>query len=83
MIAWDFSGLTIILLFLNRFIITSDSDCKVFFNSVTGFAAADKELSLAKFCIDALETKKNKSFMEKLNRIGRVMESCGTPEIIF
>ena len=73
MITWNFSGLTIILLFLNQFIITSDSDCKVFFNSVTDFAEADKELSSAELYIDALETKRNKSFIEKLNRIGPVM----------
>ena len=35
---------------------------------------ADKELSSAKLYIDALETKKNKSFIENLNRIGPVME---------
>ena len=44
------------------------------FNSVTLFAAADKELPSAKLCIDALETKKNKSFIEKLNRIGAAIE---------
>ena len=80
---WNFAHVSYFLLFLNQFIITSDSDCKVFFNSVTVFAAADKELSSAKLCIDALETKKNKSFIEKLNRIGPVMEPWGTPEIIF
>ena len=74
MIAWKFSGLTIILLFLNQFIITSGSGWKVIFNSVTVFAAADKELSSANLHIDALETKKNKSFIEKLNRIGPAME---------
>ena len=36
---------------------------------------ADKELSSAKLYIDALETKKNKSFIEKLNRTGPVMEA--------
>ena len=35
---------------------------------------ADKELSSLKLYIDALETKKNKSFIKKLNRIGPVME---------
>ena len=44
MIAWNFSGLTIILLFLNQLIITSDLDCKVFFNSAIVFAEADKVL---------------------------------------
>ena len=46
----------------------------MFFNSVTVFAAANKELSSAKLCIDALETEKNKSFIEKLKRVGPVME---------
>ena len=74
MIAWNFSGLPMILLFLNQFIITSNSDCKVFLNAVTVFAAADKELSSAKLYIDELETKKIKSFIEKLNTVGPVME---------
>ena len=36
MIAWN-------LLFLNQFVITSDSDCKVFFSSPTVFVEADLE----------------------------------------
>ena len=44
---------------------------------------ADKGLSSAKLYIDALKTKKSKSFIEKLNGIGSVMEHWGTPEIIF
>ena len=75
MIAWNFSGLTIILLFLNQLITTSDSDCKVFFNSARVFAMTDKDLSSAKLHIDAFETKNNKPFTEKLNRIGFVMET--------
>ena len=72
MIAWNFYGLTIILLFLNQLITTSDSKC--FFNSARVFAMADKGLSSAKLYIDALKTKKSKSFIEKLNGIGSVME---------
>ena len=75
MISSTFSGLTIILLLLNQLITTSDSDCKVFFNSAAVLEMADKELSSAKLYIDALETKKNKSFIEKLNRTGPVMEA--------
>ena len=55
--------------------ITSELDCKVFFNSVTVFTAADKELPSAKLYIDAFETKKNKSFIKKLNRIGPLLWS--------
>ena len=44
---------------------------------------SDKELSSAKFYIDALEAKENTSFIKKLSRIGLVMEPSGTPEIIF
>ena len=55
----------------------------MFLNSATDFAMADKELSLAKLYIDALETKKNKSSIEKLNRTGPVMEPSRNPEIIF
>ena len=58
-------------------------DCKMLLNSITAFAAADKELSSAKLYIDAHEAKKNKSFVKKLNRIGPVMEPWETPEIIF
>ena len=59
---------------MNQLIITFVSDYKVLFNSATVFAKADKELSSPRLYIDALETKKNKSFIEKLNRIGPVME---------
>ena len=44
---------------------------------------AEKELSPAKLCINAFETKKNKSLVEKLNRIGPIMDPSGTPEIIL
>ena len=73
MIAWNFSGLTIILLFLNQLITTPNSDRKVVFNSLTFFAMADKGLSSLKLYIYALETKKNKSYIKKLNRIGPVL----------
>lgn len=43
---------------------------------------SDKELSSAKFYIDALVAKENTSFIEKLSRIGLVMEPSGIPEII-
>ena len=36
---------------------TSNSDYKVYFNSISVFAAADKELPSAKLCIDAPEAK--------------------------
>ena len=57
--------------------------CKVFFNSAAVFAIAHKELPSAKLYIDALETKKKKSFIEKLNRIHPIMEPSGNSEIIF
>ena len=71
------------LLFLNQFIKTSDSDCKMLFNSVTVFAVVDKELSSTKLNIDALETKNSKSFIEKLNLIGSVMEPWGYQKLSF
>ena len=67
-IAWNFSGLTIISLFLNQLITTSNSGCKIFFNSATVFEMTDKELSSAKLYIDALETKKKKSYIEKIKK---------------
>ena len=54
-----------------------------FLNSITFFAVAGKDLSTAKLYIDTLETKKNKSFFKKWDRIGLVMELWRTPEIIF
>ena len=36
---------------------------------------AHKELSSTKLYIDVLETKKNKLFVKKLNRIGPVMDT--------
>ena len=73
-IASNSSGFIIILLFLNAndlflLLTTSDLECFLVFNSATVFSMGDKELYF-----DALETKKNKSFIEKLNRIGPVMD---------
>ena len=55
----------------------------MFFNSAAVFAIAHKELPSAKLYIDALERKKKKSFIEKLNRIHPIMEPSGNSEIIF
>ena len=82
-VPWNFSKLVIILLFLNQLIIISNSDCKVFFNSAIAFPEADKVLSSAKLYLDAIETKKKKWFLEKLNRIDPVMKPWWTPEIMF
>ena len=41
---------------------------KIFFNSATVFEMTDKELSSAKLYIDALETKKKKSYIEKIKK---------------
>ena len=43
---------------------------------------ADRVLSSAKLWIEAISMKKNKSLMERLNKIGLSIEPCGTPEII-
>ena len=40
---------------------------RCFFGAITVFAAVGKELSSAKLCIAALEGKKSKSFIKKLN----------------
>ena len=42
--AWNLSGLTIILLFLNQSITISDPDCKMSINSKIVSAKADNEL---------------------------------------
>ena len=46
----------------------------MFFNSAIVFAMADKELPSGKLYIHARETKKSKSFIEKLNKIDPVLE---------
>ena len=43
---------------------------------------ADRVLSSAKLCIEATSMKKNKSLIERLNKIGPSIDPCGTPEII-
>ena len=54
-----------------------------FVNSATFYGKAEKVLSSAKLYINVFEIKKNKSFIEKLNKIDPVLEPLGTPETIL
>ena len=50
-------------------------------SSLVDFAWADNVLSSAKLKIIALEMKKNKSFIDMLDKMGPTIDPCGTPEI--
>ena len=80
--AWNLSGLIIISFFVNQSmaILLSDSNVPINLESVS--PQAHRVLSSAKLCIEAISMKKNKSLMERLNKIGPSIEPCGTPEII-
>ena len=52
-------------------------------NSNIVSAKADNVLSLAKLWSEALDTRKNKSFIDRLKNIGPNIEPWGTPDIIF
>ena len=81
--AWNSSGLTIILLFLNQSKTVSDPGCKMSINFKIVSAKADNVLSLAKLWSETSDTKRNKSFTDKLKNTGPNIEPRGTPDIIF
>ena len=80
--AWNLSGLIIISFFVNQSIVMLLSDSNVSINLKTVSPQADRVLSSAKLCIVAISMKKNKSLLERLNKIGPSIELCGTPKII-
>ena len=43
---------------------------------------ADRVLSSAKLCIEAILMRKNKSLIERLKKAGPSIEPCGAPKII-
>ena len=57
------------------------SDYKLSTNLEIVFPQADRVLSWAKICIEAILIKKNESLTERLNKIDLSVEACGTPEI--
>ena len=59
------------------------SDSNVSINLEIVFLQADRVLSSAKMCIEAILMKKNESLTERLNKIGPSIEPCGTPEMIL
>ena len=70
-------------LFLNQLITISDPDCKMSINSKVVSAKADIVLSSAKLWSETSDTKKNKSFIDRLKNIGANIDSWGTLDIIF
>ena len=81
-IAWNLSGLTIMLLSLNQFMAQLLSDSKMLTRFFTVLAKLDKVLSSAKLWTDTLHRKKKKSLKKILNKIGPTIEPCGTPDFI-
>ena len=80
--AWNLSGLIIISFFVNQSIAILLSDSNVSINLETVSPQADRVLSSAKLCKEATSMKKNKSLIERLNKIGPSIDPCSTPEII-
>ena len=80
--AGNLSGLIIISFFVNQSmaILLLDSNEQINLESVS--PQADRSLSSAKICINVISMKKNKSLMERLNKIVPSIELCSTPEII-
>ena len=74
-IAWNLSGLAIMLSFLNQS--TADSDS---FSSVR--RRPFRFLQVTKLCESDFVSHKSKSFIKMLNRIGPSIEPCGTPKSI-
>ena len=60
-------------------ILLSDSNVPINLESVS--PQADRVLASAKLCIESISMKKNKSLMERLNKIDQCIEPCGSPEI--
>ena len=81
-IAWNLSGLTVILLSLNQFMAQLLSDSKMLTRFFTVLAKLDKVLSSAKLWTDTLHRKKKKSLKKILNKTGPTIEPCGTPDFV-
>ena len=81
-IAWNLSGLAIVILYLNRSTADSNSFSSVWRRSFKLFEVTEMVLSSAKFCKSDSASHKNKSFIKILNRIGPITGPCGTPESV-
>ena len=81
-IAWNVSGLAIMLLFLNQSIPNSDSFSSVWRRSFRFLQVTVMVLSFAKLYKSDFVSHKNKSVTKMLNRIGPTIDPCGTPESI-
>ena len=81
--AWNLSGLPIILLFLNQSITISDPDCKMSISSKIVSTKADNVLPSAKLWSETSDTKKNRWFIDRLKNIGPNMKPWGTLDNIF
>ena len=81
-IAWNLSGLAIMLLFLNQSTADSDSFSSVRRRSFRFLQVTAMVLSSAKLCKSDFVSYKNKPFITMLSRIEPSIEPCGTPESI-
>ena len=79
--AWSFSGIKIISFFVNQSIAIILSDSYVSINLETVSPQANSVLSSIKSCKEAISMKKNKSLVERVNKIGQSIKPCCTPEI--
>ena len=79
---WNLSGLTMISFFVNQSKAILLSNSNVSINLETVSPQADRVLSSEKLCIEAISMKKNKSSIERVNKIGPNIEPSGTPEMI-
>ena len=81
-IAWNLSGLAIMLLFLNQSIADSGSFSSVWRRSFRFLQVTVMVLSSAKLYKSDFVSHKNQSVTKMLNRIGPTIDPCGTPESI-
>ena len=81
-IAWNLSGLAIMLLFLNQSTADSDSFSSVRRRSFRFLQVTAMVLSSAKLCKSDFVSYKNKPFIKMLSRIEPSIELCGKAESI-
>ena len=81
-IAWNLSGLAIMLLFLNQSTADYDSFSSVRRRSFRFLQVTAMVLSSAKLCKSDFVSYKNKPFIKILSRIEPSIEPCGKPESI-
>ena len=79
---WGLSGLIIISVFRDQSITMLLSDSDVWINFKIVSPQADRVLSSEKLLTEAISMKKNKSLIERLNKLGLSIELVGKSKII-